>query len=303
MTFVALLDEMPKREPELRKQSTSTSFIAHHSCCLKSDLGHMPPHRGIRTVVPVGGTPVHIAAETPVREIAAKIPCAIPVLERLGVDYCCGGQYTLAEACAKRNIALQPALEELEQYQQQEGTPAETHWLHAPLKELTEYIIQKHHAYTRKQLALIDDLMEKVEERHGADHLELFRVGKAVAVFGAEIRHHTECEEAILFPYIAALGTGQSPELPAPANGSLTMPVARMMTDHDKTGDELRTLRALTKNFTPPTAACASWRGLYHAMEELEADLHRHIHLENNILFVRALEEGKSKVPDPAARG
>lgn len=238
---------------------------------------------------------MHIAADTPVREIAAKIPSAIPVLERLGVDYCCGGQHTLSEACAKRNIALHQALEELEQYQQQEGMPAETHWLHAPLKELTEYIIQRHHAYTRRQLELIDGLMAKVEERHGADHLELFQVSKAIAVFGAEIRHHTECEEANLFPYIAALGTGQLPELPAPAKGSLTMPVTRMMTDHDKTGDELRTLRALTKNYTTPTAACASWRGLYRAMEELEADLHQHIHLENNILFVRALEESRKQ--------
>ncbi len=243
-----------------------------------------------------------IAPETPVRDIAVAIPSTIPALERLGIDYCCGGQHTLAEACANRNIALTPAIEELEQYQQQEGTPAEMHWIHAPLKELTEYIVQKHHAYTRRQLALIDDLMAKVEKRHGADHLELFHLGKVVAVFAAELRHHTECEEANLFPYIAALGTGCLPELPAPAKGSLTMPVTRMMTDHDQTGDELRTLRALTKNYTPPTAACASWRGLYRAMEELEADLHRHIHLENNILFVRALEQAReqSTASDPA---
>lgn len=237
-----------------------------------------------------------ITAETPVRDIATGFPSAIPVLERLGVDYCCHGQHTLAEACAKREITLAPVLDELKQFQhsQQDAKPTEDQWLHAPLKDLTEHIVKKHHAFTRSQLNLIDDLMAKVEQRHGADHLEVFQVGKAVGILGSELRHHAECEETNLFPYIAALGTEkEQPVLPAMAKGSLQPPINRMMMDHDQTGNELQTLRTLTNDYIPPAAACPTWRALYRAMEELEADLHQHIHLENNILFPRALKQAQ----------
>ncbi|MBN9614962.1 MAG: iron-sulfur cluster repair di-iron protein [Acidobacteriales bacterium 59-55] len=234
-----------------------------------------------------------ITSETSVRDIAVGYPSAIPEFERIGIDYCCHGQHTLAEACTKRNIELAPVLEKLASYQQRSVKPVETEWLHAPLKELSEYIVKKHHAYTREQLKLIDDLMAKVEQRHGAEHVEVFQLGKAVAVFGSELRHHTECEETNLFPYISALGTEQQPELPAPAKGSVKMPITRMMADHDQTGEELQTIRTLTNNYTPPADACPTWRALYRAIEELESDLHQHIHLENNILFPRALKQAE----------
>jgi len=237
-----------------------------------------------------------ITPETPVREIAVAIPTAIPVLERLGVDYCCGGQHTLAEACSAHNVAPARALEELRQLQREQGANiAESHWVHAPFKELTDYIVRRHHVFTREQLKLIDDLMAKVEQRHGAEHLEVFKLSKLVAVFGSELRHHAECEEINLFPYIAALGTSEKKDLPAPAKGSVKMPINRMMMDHDQTGEELRTLRMLTDNYTPPADACPTWRALYRAVEELEADLHQHIHLENNILFPRAIKQAEAE--------
>ncbi|MFZ0661477.1 MAG: iron-sulfur cluster repair di-iron protein [Acidobacteriaceae bacterium] len=237
-----------------------------------------------------------ITSETAIRDIATAFPTAIPVLDRLGVDYCCGGQHTLAEACSSHNVALARALDELGQLQQQQGEKiAESEWLHAPLKELSEYIVKKHHAYTKEQLQLIDGLMSTVEQVHGAAHPEVFQLGKAVAVFGSELRHHAECEEANLFPYIAALGTAKKPDLPAPANGSLAMPITRMTKDHDQTGVELRSLRKMTDNYTPPAEACTTWRALYRALEDLEADLHQHIHLENNILFPRALKQAQKE--------
>lgn len=245
-----------------------------------------------------------ITSETPVREIATTIPSAIPVLERLGIDYCCGGQHTLAEACSKQNLTVAPVLDELKRFQKEQGpNTAESHWVHAPLKNLTEHIVKKHHAYTREQLALIDSLMAKVEQRHGSEHPEVFQLGKAIAVFGSELKHHAECEEANLFPYIAALNTSEIRELPAPAKGDLNMPITRMMTDHDQTGEELKAIRKLTNQYTPPAEACPTWRALYRAVEELEADLHQHIHLENNILFPRALKQAQAssaKRPVPA---
>ncbi|MGH9586510.1 MAG: iron-sulfur cluster repair di-iron protein [Acidobacteriaceae bacterium] len=237
-----------------------------------------------------------ITLETPVRDIAISMPTAIPVLERLGVDYCCGGQHTLAEACSNHNIAPARVLDELQQLQQEQaGNTAESHWVHAPLKEITEYIVKKHHAYTRNQLNLIDELMAKVEQRHGVEHIELFQLSKLIAVFASELRHHAECEETNLFPYIAALGTDEKKELPAPAKGSLKPPITRMMTDHDQTGEELKTLRKLTDHYTPPTEACPTWRALYRAIQDLDVDLHQHIHLENNILFPRAMKAAQAQ--------
>ena len=127
--------------------------------------------------------------------------------------------------------------------------------------------------------------------RQGPDHPEVFEIGKVFAVTSSKLAHHFGCEESTLFPYIARLGTDQQPELPAMANGGVGHPITRMMADHDQAGDELRTLRVLTNNYTPPPAACPTWRALYRALEDLEQDLHQHIHLENNILFPRALAQ------------
>lgn len=239
-----------------------------------------------------------ITAETSVRDIAVEFPTAIPVLERIGVDYCCHGGHTLAEACSKKNITLEPVLEELQQFEKREEKSADAQWANAPLEQLTEHIVSKHHAYTREQLKLIDDLMTKVEHRHGPTHPQVYQLGKAVAVFASELKRHAECEEANLFPYIAALGSGKLPDLPAPAKGSVEMPIRHMMGDHDQTGEELAGFRKLTDNYTPPPEACPTWRALYRAIEDLESDLHRHIHLENNILFPRAIKQAQAQ---PAA--
>lgn len=232
-----------------------------------------------------------ITSDTPIRDIAVTYPTTIPVLERLGIDFCCGGRHTLAEACISHGIALLELIEELE-CQQGHEQPAEEQWLEVPLKDLTEYIVRQHHAFTREQLHLIADLLAKVEARHGADHPEILQTSKVLAVLGAELKHHFHCEENILFPYMAKLGTSEQAAHP-PIFGSVRQPVTRMMMDHDQAGEELGELRKLTSDFTPPTAACPTWRALYRALEDLEHDLHRHIHLENNILFPRALALAK----------
>jgi regulator of cell morphogenesis and NO signaling len=234
-----------------------------------------------------------ITSETPVRDIAVEYPTAIPVLERLGIGYCCGGRHTLAEACTRSDVNLASLLEELE-LQQQNTSPTEAQWQQAPLQEITAYIVQKHHAFTRDQIKLIGDLLVKVENRHGADHPEVFQISKVFAVTSSELTHHFFCEETILFPYIGKMEAGQQPGLP-PVFGSVEQPITRMMMDHDQAGEELRVLRGLTNNYTPPTAACTTWRALYRALEDLEEDLHQHIDLENNILFPRALAQAKEK--------
>lgn len=199
----------------------------------------------------------------------------------------------MAEACAKRDLSVVPVLDELE-HQRQNAPSLEASWQTAPLNQLTDHIVQKHHAFARGHLDIIRDLAAKVERRHGASHPEVFQVSTAFASMGAEMTHHFFCEESVLFPYIAQLEADEHSALPA-AFGNVKQPVARMMADHDHTGDELRLLREITNNYQPPADACTTYRTLYHALADLERDLHQHIHLENNILFPRALAAAKEQ--------
>ena len=230
-----------------------------------------------------------ITSETPVRDIAVKYPMTIPVLESFGIDFCCGGKHTLATACAKKELNTESVLKELQLQERLDSTPA-TDWQQATLSDLTEYIVNKHHAFTRSQIILIRALLDKVESRHAAHHPEILNVSKTFSVVCAELDHHFHCEEQMLFPYIARMEKDKKTALPL-AFGNVQQPIARMMADHDQAGDEFREMRELTNNYLPPDDACPTFRALYRALEDLEHDLHQHIHLENNILFPRALEQ------------
>ncbi len=227
-----------------------------------------------------------ITSDTEVRQIALDAPTSIPLLEEFGIDYCCGGQQTLAEACGKKNLQLASVLAALEQ--NASPAPPDNDWTTAPLHRLAEHIVTTHHGFTRQQLTLLHTLMEKVVHRHGATHAEVPELSQALAALAAELTHHFICEENILFPYIARLEQEGRATLP-PMFGSVSQPIQKMMLDHDRAGDELSHMRTLTNNYQPPQDACTTYRALYRALEDLEKDLHQHIHLENNILFPRAL--------------
>jgi regulator of cell morphogenesis and NO signaling len=235
-----------------------------------------------------------ISPHQSVREIVIEHPETIPALEHFGIDYCCGGKQTLVEACTKREMSLAAVLEKLEHLQRSSTVP-ETHWPKAPLSEITTYIVRKHHAFARDQLNLIRELAAKVESRHGNKHPEISRLSEVFYAISTELDVHFFCEENILFPYISQLGTGRQP-VTSPVFESVEQPFSQMMLDHDHTGNGLRLLREITNNYVPPSDACTTYRALFHALEDFERDLHRHIHLENNILFPRALEQAKQRV-------
>lgn len=229
-----------------------------------------------------------ITAETAVRDIVVAAPAAISVLERFDIDYCCGGKHTLAEACSKRDQNVASVLDELE-HQRHNRRASEVDWQTTPLRDLIGYIVQRHHSFTRQQLGLILESAAKVERRHGSAHPEIYQISGALAVIGAELNHHFSCEEDVLFPYIEQLDGNQGPVIRA-VFANVQQPITRMMTEHNQAGDELRVLREMTNNYQPPAGACTTYRALYRALEDLERDLHQHIHLENNILFPRALK-------------
>ena len=227
-----------------------------------------------------------LTPETPVREIVLEMPSAIPLLEKLGIDYCCGGARSLAAACDEKGLELAAVLEELAGLRRQQA-PAQELWRTAPLPDLIRHVVEHHHAFARQQMEMILPLAEKVAKRHGSKHPDLPVIAERLSALSAELTHHFACEENILFPAIVRLDAGHSPLFP-PVFGNIRQPIERMLRDHDQTGEELRTLRAMTDDLQPPEEACFSWRALYRAMAELESDLHQHIHLENNILFPRA---------------
>ncbi len=233
-----------------------------------------------------------------VREFVLELPSSTNVFEQLGIDYCCGGQKPLAEACAAAGIKLDNLAATLEHLQsaQQTRTTAAKSWVTEPLYELIEHIQSTHHVYVREQIPNLEALLDKVTAKHGENHPELARVRDQFVALAEELTPHLLREEQILFPYIARSEESSAQHEPAPPAcfGSVENPIRMMMSEHDNAGKTLRELRRLTADYKLPEDACTSFRALYKLLQEFEADLHQHIHKENNILFPRAMQVCKA---------
>ena len=220
-------------------------------------------------------------------QLAIANPGAIPVLEKLGIDFCCGGEATVAEAC--RRAGVDPG--QLASLIGTGGRPSDRAWEKEPLTELLRFIVETHHVFTREAISSLPALATKVRGRHGEAHPETRDVAALVHDLSGDLAPHLQKEEQILFPYIASLDEvarlGTQP--PPSCFGSVRNPIRMMMAEHDAAGALLRTLRDVTRGYELPADACTSFQALYAGLKGLEEDLHRHIHLENNILFPRAL--------------
>ncbi|HEX8188928.1 MAG TPA: iron-sulfur cluster repair di-iron protein [Pyrinomonadaceae bacterium] len=226
-----------------------------------------------------------------VREYAAEMPNATRIFEKLKIDYCCGGGRSLEDACALAGVSLDEVARLLEQAAEVAGEmPPGVQ--SGTLTELIDYILDTHHAFTRDEMERITALAEKVASKHGGNHPELQGVRKLFLKLCDDLRPHMFKEEMVLFPYVKQLEQAAAQGRPAPFApfGTVGNPVRMMMFEHDTAGDILRALRAATQDYAPPADACISYRTLYEALEGFEKDLHRHIHLENNVLFPRAVE-------------
>ena len=230
-----------------------------------------------------------IETSSTVRELVLANPAAARTLEKFGIDYCCGGSKSLAEACAKASVPVEQVIGAIEKPQ---SNPDARDWQTAALGELTRHIVEKHHAFTREELKRLKSLLAKVVSAHGANHPEVARVQSIFHELDKELTMHMMKEEEILFPYIenmeAAVNAKRS--LPPCMFGTVQNPVRMMMMEHDSAGDALREMRAETSSYAVPAEACLSYQELYRALPVFEADLHEHIHLENNILFPRTIQ-------------
>lgn len=229
--------------------------------------------------------------ETKVKEIAMSNPGAKQILEEAGVDYCCGGGKSLHDACAHSGASAEGILKRLRENKEQVG-PADKNWTSARLGDLTRYIVEKHHQYVRRAIPRVRALLEKVKGKQGINHPEITEIEGLFLDLGHEMTMHMQKEEMILFPYIEALerSTKGNETLEPPFFQTVRNPIHAMMWEHDAAGDLLRALREKSHGYAVPADACMSYRELYESLEAFEADLHTHVHLENNILFPRAVE-------------
>ena len=226
-----------------------------------------------------------------VGEIAAEISNSTREFEKLGIDYCCGGSRTLGEACAEANISVDEALARLEKSMASTQPGDNKDWQNQMLADLIGHITSTHHVFVREESPRLEALCAKVVGVHGKNHPELLQVQQVFSALAEELRVHLMKEEQVLFPYVARMEESVLAGEPAPPAmfGSVVNPVRMMMQEHDGAGDALRSLRAVTSDYTLPDDACISYRTLYQALQGFESDLHQHIHLENNILFPRAV--------------
>jgi len=227
--------------------------------------------------------------EETVGEIAAKDIRKADAFKKLGIDFCCGGRKTVSEALAEAGISREQYEAELEKVANRQIGGVAHNFDSWGLGFLSDYIFNVHHQYIRENGPILEQLAEKVTHRHGGQHPELNDMLAVVQNLMAELYSHIQKEEQILFPLIKQLEQqGAKPQM------GVDGPIARMEAEHEDAGDELRTLRKLTSDYTLPMGACNSYTYLFQKLEEFESDLFQHIHLENNILFPKAIEMEKA---------
>jgi regulator of cell morphogenesis and NO signaling len=232
-----------------------------------------------------------ITRDSLVGEIATAQPAAIRVFQKYGIDFCCGGKRPLSDVCDERQIAYDEIANAIANA---ELPRDDRDWADAPLGELADHIIHRYHDTLRQELPRLEAMAAKVNNVHGSKMPDTFpRLNSVFVELAEELMSHMAKEEMILFPAVqeldAARDEGRRPQTRFPL-GALHMPISVMEQEHEHAGNLLSTLRELTNGYQVPEWACNTFRGLYAGLEELERDLHVHIHLENNILFPRAAQ-------------
>ncbi len=228
-----------------------------------------------------------IEARMTVGELVAQRISRARVFERFGIDYCCGGKTPLIEACANGDVELNDVLEALREAEAHSPSDQEKDWSQESMSALVDHILATHHAFLREELPRLVELTEKVVAAHSERHPEVRLVREVCLSLKNELEMHMGKEEEILFPMVKQIDSGRIGA--AGHCGSVVNPIQVMEQEHDNAGKALARLRDLTNGFVPPEDACVTYRALLDGLAGLEADLHLHIHKENNILFPKAI--------------
>lgn len=216
---------------------------------------------------------------------------AAAVFNKYGIDFCCRGGRTIEEVCTKKELNSEELTEELEKViSQKNGQNIDFKtW---PLDLLADYVEKTHHRYVEEKSSVLLQFLDKLCKVHGQNNPELFEIHKLFNETAQDMAQHMKKEELILFPFIHKLmkASINGTKVETPHFGSVENPVNMMMEDHDAEGVRFRKIAKLSDNYNPPADACNTYRVTYAMLKEFEDDLHKHIHLENNILFPAAIK-------------
>ncbi len=214
---------------------------------------------------------------------------AANVFEKYHLDFCCKGKRTLQQACSESELKVEDIIAELKKNEQ--GDKVSINYNNLSLSQLAAYIVSTHHEYVTKEMPAIAMYLQKVAAKHGTHHPEMLKVFEIFMALKQEMEQHMQKEEEVLFPRIKELekqlGAGNQPQI---SISYLKSPINMMEHEHDHAGAALAEIRQLTSNYNLPTDACTTYRLSFAALEAFELDLHQHVHLENNILFPKAIK-------------
>lgn len=217
-------------------------------------------------------------------EIASQRPESQAIFEKYHIDYCCGGKQTLEAACEVRNIPVEKILAEIQSIDSEVKTDVEP--VQLPPLQLIEYIQDKHHEYIRTAGPVIMEMFNKVVDKHGGQYPFLTSLSALFYELHVDLLQHMLKEEKVLFPAIRQLmGAAKPDDLKVPDGMKLDFPVSNMELEHDRAGRLMDDMRKISDNYSLPADSCITWQNLYRQIDAFEKDLHRHVHLENNVLF------------------
>ena len=229
-------------------------------------------------------------------QIAVKDLRKAEVFKKYGIDFCCGGKKTIRQVCAKKGIDATRIEQELQHIHQQ-PKPSRNAYNEWEIDFLADYIVNMHHSYVRKYLPELQAYAFKVSQVHGQRHPELLQIKQLVKLIKEELSAHLEEEEQVLFAYIKKITKAKKHNDPLTTQtNDLTTLIGALEKDHDVVGRAFEKISSLSNGYTIPADACASYTLFYNMLQEFEEDLHMHIHLENNILFPKAIEMEKSLI-------
>lgn len=228
-----------------------------------------------------------------VGEIVAQDYRTASVFHSHGIDFCCKGGRTLDEVCGNKNLETRVLVQELVNVTATGEAPS-TDYRTWPLDLLADYIVKRHHSYVAQKSPELMQYLDKLCKVHGERHPELFAIRDEFFHVANELASHMQKEEMVLFPFVKKLATEHQPA--PPPFGTVQNPIRMMMHEHSVEGDRLARIAELTSNYSAPADGCTTYRVAFAMLREFEEDLHRHIHLENNILFPRAIQLEQERV-------
>ncbi len=213
-----------------------------------------------------------------------------PIFQAHNIDYCCGGNKSISEVCSEAGIDTEQLIKELATVAAQKDPDSE-YINNLSLGELITYIVKRHHAYVNESIPPLKKNLEKICQVHGEHHPELFEIKDLFNSSAGNLTMHMQKEEIILFPLIQRQETARktNTSIPAALSGKASNPIAAMMAEHQAEGDRFNEISKLSNNYQLPEDGCSTYKVTLQQLKDFEDDLHRHIHLENNILFPKAM--------------